>query len=184
MFRLPLFYRCSSYGYSFSQLGLNSSIKFRDFQLFHIQLVANLDCSSTDLSVLFFFHQQSLQRCFTRTSPTKIVQLSLRSLAQANTHRALCHSSPLYSKPKPQSKMVKIPSNTLEPLHTRPLQSFKIIEDLTMALHQDIQRQYQNCKVMYGDTEFLDQAIRSSMNEMQDTVRARCLHISSACQQG
>jgi hypothetical protein len=67
--------------------------------------------------------------------------------------------------------MVKTRSNTLQPLHTRPLQSFKVIEDMTITLHQDIQRQYQYCMVMYGNTEVLDQAIRSSMEEMYDAVR-------------
>lgn len=60
--------------------------------------------------------------------------------------------------------------NSLQPLHTRPLQTFKVIEDLTTTLHQDIQRQYQYCWIMYGNTVCVDQAMRSCIQEMNDLV--------------
>jgi hypothetical protein len=67
--------------------------------------------------------------------------------------------------------MVEIRSNTLRPLHTRPLQPFKIIEDMTTTLHQDIQRLNQYYLIMYGNTECSDQAKIAWMEEMDTLVR-------------
>ena len=63
-----------------------------------------------------------------------------------------------------------MPSNVSQQLHTRPLQSFKIVEDLTTALHREILRIYGNCMIMWGDTICEDEAIALSMTEIDDAV--------------
>lgn len=68
--------------------------------------------------------------------------------------------------------MGEIRKDSPQPLHTRTLQHFKIIEDLTTTLHEDMQRQYQYYDVMYGDLEheYLVQAMLSCDQEMDDLV--------------
>jgi hypothetical protein len=73
----------------------------------------------------------------------------------------------------PRSNMGEIRLDPLQPLHTRPLQSFKIIEGLTTTLHQDIQREYHYCGVMYGSLEpaYLLQGLVYSEAEMNHLVK-------------
>ena len=68
--------------------------------------------------------------------------------------------------------MGEIQQHPPQPLHTRTLQHFKMIEDLTTTLHEDIQRQYQYHKVMYGDLEheYLFQAMLACDQEMDNLV--------------
>jgi len=68
--------------------------------------------------------------------------------------------------------MGEIHPDSSQPLHTRTLQHFKIIEDLTTTLHEDIQRQYQYHNVMYGslEHEYLFQAMLACDQEMKNLV--------------
>jgi len=68
--------------------------------------------------------------------------------------------------------MGEIHPQSSQSLHTRTLQHFKIIEDLTTTLHEDIQRQYQYHNIMYGDLEheYLFQAMLACDQEMNNLV--------------